>query len=542
MISVSTPLIKVTTAQRSSTKPISKRKQVGFLTNDTPSVKLRISPAMVNSGEQVAKPNASPIKPYITMSNFSSEKKKFSISRDQTLKTHISDQSSDLKRYGTPLKVCMGSNLKIFIEEPARATAHLSISTNKTSTKVSTADTLSNTTEANSAVRTRINSIWDDDQLLDHLIQQMGSKNSNLQTPIKDTRQPIFRIVSKGGQKIPKTPKLPASVNLDASNNINKSQITEKQVVSSKNIMTTNESQENLANRVLPKYYMGDLGQLASHFQGGRKAEELESEFLKSFYEHFCSSLQTLRGMSSDTLLDTKEFLKKLEFRQHHRFAEKDISPQTSQLDKPLLVLDLDETLIHKPVQGRIYREDAAFLELKCYVENQHDGRYFTVYKRPYLQEFLQEVSERYTIYVYTASDQRYATAIVNAIDPERLYISRVFDRRFCCATDNGYLVKDLRIFSKEAPLNQILLVDNSSHCFFTQLKNGIPILSFFDEKEDRELLHLKRYLLALCRCENMLAKNEAHFLLEKYFSAGNAEVVLQKICSSKKIPAMLKK
>lgn len=140
-----------------------------------------------------------------------------------------------------------------------------------------------------------------------------------------------------------------------------------------------------------------------------------------------------------------------------------------------------------------------------------------------------------YTIYVFTASDQRYAAAIVNSIDPGRKYISRVFDRRFCCATQDGYFVKDLRIFSREISLSKILLVDNSSHCFFTQLKNGVPILSFYDQKEDRELPHLKKYLLALSKCDNMLSKNEDHFQLDKYFSSGRPELVLQKIFAPKK-------
>jgi len=36
-----------------------------------------------------------------------------------------------------------------------------------------------------------------------------------------------------------------------------------------------------------------------------------------------------------------------------------------------------------------------------------------------------------------------------------------------------------------------MVLVDNAVYSFGYQLENGIPIIPFYDDKEDEELLHL---------------------------------------------------
>lgn len=467
--------------------------------------------------------------------SLSDDRKGIFVGQNNLRFSNIEESQSRLR--ATPLKVCHASNVKVVIEEPATlAVPRLSIKLPTNSSKASTIESLGALQDANTKPRSRLSSLMDGDQLLDQMIQEFGGGRHQISPKISGNQLNMFRIVSRSGKKSAPSGQTPMSMNLDKPSNTSM-QLPDKKVVSSKTIPLVNDMPQTETNgtKSLPNYYMGELFGLALHFHKGRLAEDLESESQKEFWEHYRQSMHTLRGMSSDTLTDSKEFLRKVEIRYQMRLAERDISPQTSVLQKPLLVLDLDETLIHKPVQGKVYREDASDLEMKCFIEKDPQGRYFTVYKRPYLQEFLQDLAEYYTIYVFTASEQRYAAAIVNAIDPERKYISRVFDRRFCCTTNDGYLVKDLRIFSRETALNKILLVDNSSHCFFTQLKNGVPILSFYDQKEDRELLHLKRYLQALSRCDNMLIRNEEHFQMDKYFTSGKPEIVLQKISSIKK-------
>ena len=39
--------------------------------------------------------------------------------------------------------------------------------------------------------------------------------------------------------------------------------------------------------------------------------------------------------------------------------------------------------------------------------------------------------------------------------------------------------------------MDDIVIVDNAVYSFGFQLENGIPIIPFYDDKEDEELLHL---------------------------------------------------
>jgi CTD small phosphatase-like protein 2 len=50
--------------------------------------------------------------------------------------------------------------------------------------------------------------------------------------------------------------------------------------------------------------------------------------------------------------------------------------------------------------------------------------------------------------------------------------------------------VKDLRIF-EGLPLHEVVLIDNSVYSFAHQIENGVPIIPFYHDKNDEELLHL---------------------------------------------------
>jgi CTD small phosphatase-like protein 2 len=57
--------------------------------------------------------------------------------------------------------------------------------------------------------------------------------------------------------------------------------------------------------------------------------------------------------------------------------------------------------------------------------------------------------------------------------------------------------VKDLRIIANR-DLKDLLIVDNSVLSFLFQLDNGVPILPFYTNKLDEELIHLSFYLKCL--------------------------------------------
>jgi CTD small phosphatase-like protein 2 len=66
--------------------------------------------------------------------------------------------------------------------------------------------------------------------------------------------------------------------------------------------------------------------------------------------------------------------------------------------------------------------------------------------------------------------------------------------RQHCVETVDGLYVKDLRII-RNISLSDIVLVDNSVYSFGYQVDNGIPIISYYDDPGDEELLHLAYYI-----------------------------------------------
>ena len=70
-----------------------------------------------------------------------------------------------------------------------------------------------------------------------------------------------------------------------------------------------------------------------------------------------------------------------------------------------------------------------------------------------------------FEIFIFTASLKEYAKEIVKILDPDDEYINDIFDRKYCYETENGIIIKDLRIFSNRN-IEKLILVDNMSFSF----------------------------------------------------------------------------
>jgi len=64
--------------------------------------------------------------------------------------------------------------------------------------------------------------------------------------------------------------------------------------------------------------------------------------------------------------------------------------------------------------------------------------------------------------------------------------------------------------------LASILLVDNATYSFGYQLENGIPIVPFYDDKNDEELLHLMYYLDQVVEAEDVRDHNRNAFQMHE--------------------------
>ena len=66
------------------------------------------------------------------------------------------------------------------------------------------------------------------------------------------------------------------------------------------------------------------------------------------------------------------------------------------------------------------------------------------------------------------------------------------------------------------------MIVDNSVYSFAYQIDNGIPIIPFYHEQSDEEMLHLVFYLNCLATCQDVRVQNREGFELYKLNADNN--------------------
>ena len=105
-------------------------------------------------------------------------------------------------------------------------------------------------------------------------------------------------------------------------------------------------------------------------------------------------------------------------------------------------------------------------------------------------------MSVYYEVVIYTASSSIYADPLIDKLDPHGYTSYRLF-REHCTFLSNSY-VKDLSKLGRK--LKDIIIVDNSPIRYGLQPDNGIPILTWINDKEDDKLKQLMPLLKFLAR------------------------------------------
>mmetsp|Transcript_4818 Transcript_4818/g.7711 ORF Transcript_4818/g.7711 Transcript_4818/m.7711 type:complete len:205 (+) Transcript_4818:263-877(+) len=177
---------------------------------------------------------------------------------------------------------------------------------------------------------------------------------------------------------------------------------------------------------------------------------------------------------------------------------------------KKLLVLDLDETLINSST--RLHPSVPFDFELPDYF----------VYKRPYLDQFLEELSSVFVLAVWTSADKEYADAIVEEIfRGKRFQPCFVWSYSRCTLRrdpENGVLVghKRLKKIKKhfKISLSQVIMLDDSPEKLTDNYGNLVRV-DPFEGSYDSELLDVIPFLKTLAQAEDvrMVEKRYWHTL-----------------------------
>ncbi|XP_030554629.1 CTD nuclear envelope phosphatase 1 [Drosophila novamexicana] len=189
-------------------------------------------------------------------------------------------------------------------------------------------------------------------------------------------------------------------------------------------------------------------------------------------------------------------------------YEEPPLSPESrNQLEivpRKTLVLDLDETLVHScyldpdtnDVVGCNFVPETAVPDYVMHIPilaNFHPIE-FQVFKRPYVDEFLNFVGRWYDLVIYTASLEAYASNVIDRLDAGRGILQRRLYRQHCISTT----VVTKNLYAVNPDLTSTFIIDNSPSAYRDFPENAIPIKSYIYDPNDQELLNLLPFLDAL--------------------------------------------
>jgi carboxy-terminal domain RNA polymerase II polypeptide A small phosphatase len=167
--------------------------------------------------------------------------------------------------------------------------------------------------------------------------------------------------------------------------------------------------------------------------------------------------------------------------------------------NKILIILDLDETLIHATRNPLYEHWDFELLDYKVFI-------------RPHLPYFLSFLKENFDVAVWSSASDDYVAKVVEKIFPEDYGLKFIWGRTKCThkpdfskAEEIGYFdyyshfeyIKNLKKVTKKFPYKkeQILIIDDTPRKSMYNFGNAIYPTEFNGNKKDNELELLTTYL-----------------------------------------------
>jgi len=168
-----------------------------------------------------------------------------------------------------------------------------------------------------------------------------------------------------------------------------------------------------------------------------------------------------------------------------------------SSIKSILLVLDLDETLVHATRNKLNIEHDYAYAD-------------YYIYRRPYLDWFLEYASADFRLAIWSSADDDYVQAIVERFKPEEIDFEFVWGRSRCTRRrdyDLDVYVQEKRLkkLKKQGyELSKVLIVDDSPEKTRDNYGNAIYVNSFEGDSNDTELKDLANFLSQIKAVENV--------------------------------------
>ena len=171
------------------------------------------------------------------------------------------------------------------------------------------------------------------------------------------------------------------------------------------------------------------------------------------------------------------------------------LPPKTQEFShKKTLILDLDETLVHSSF--------TPFEKNDIVLDVDFEGVVYNIYVlvRPDAELFIKSVAKFFEVVIFTASISKYASPLLDILDKEKNIKHRLY--RDHCTYINGIYIKDLKKCNRS--LKDLIIVDNSPIAYTFDSDNGLPILTWTDDPDDRELMKLLPILEFLSKVKDV--------------------------------------
>jgi len=177
--------------------------------------------------------------------------------------------------------------------------------------------------------------------------------------------------------------------------------------------------------------------------------------------------------------------------------------PESDGTRSKTLVIDLDETLVHaefKNLPSRKYEHAVSF---------KWRGRVCTAYiaVRPGCARFLETMAKYYELVIFTASVQPYCDQVLSMIDPKGLIKYKLY-RGHCDLKPGNLYLKDLGKLGRD--MNQVVIIDDRPEAYGLHPQHAIPILSWCDDPEDKELIMATDLLEEVAKSDDSVFKGLA--------------------------------